>query len=706
MVSICIDVFNYARFLPQAIESVLEQTYTDFEVLISDDCSTDRSFDIAQEYAAKDPRIRAQRNPTNLGMVKNRNACLAMAQRPYVKFLHADDFLCDREALAKMVAVLEANPAVSLVAAARKMVDIDGQPKDVWSCFSDERPVSGTSVINRCLREQRNLIGGPSAVMVRRDRALRGFSEEYFVMADMEMWFHLLEQGCFAYLREPLCAFRMHGTQQTQKDVTSMLPAIENWKLISSYLDRPYVKVRSWLRRYLAYDAVHRIVKRSRKLGIDPANGNEEIARALKGYSGLKYYRRQARRVFYEAFVKQSRLVQRHVLPWLSTRLTSRAGKQRPLGINMAGFVRGEYGIGESSRALWRAVEGSGLPCALINVHSRMHSNRDATFTRFAADNPYQINLMTFSFDYSRRFYRDMGRKYFAGRYNIGLWYWEQEIFPARWHSAFDYYDEIWVPTEFTRKSIASVSPVPVRKITYPLYVNEAEARPDRASFGLKDDTFVFLFNFDFLSTTHRKNPAGVIDAFRKAFSPTEDVTLVLKTINSEHDRAGRELLARRGEGLKIVFLDSHLPGAQVNALFASADCYISLHRSEGLGLGMAQSMYLGKPVIGTGYSGNLDFMSRENSLLVDYEMAAMEETNGPYEKGSVWAQPSSDHAAEHMRWVYKNREESMALGQRAARDIRETLSAQRTSQEILARAREIGAMGREGYACSVRADS
>jgi hypothetical protein len=106
----------------------------------------------------------------------------------------------------------------------------------------------------------------------------------------------------------------------------------------------------------------------------------------------------------------------------------------------------------------------------------------------------------------------------------------------------------------------------------------------------------------------------------------------------------------------------------------------------------MAQAMYLGKTVIGTGYSGNLDFMSRENSLLVDYGMTAMDETSGPYEKGSVWAQPDVDHAAELMRWAYKNRDESVALGQRAARDIRESLSPERTRQEILARVRELEA--------------
>ena len=131
----------------------------------------------------------------------------------------------------------------------------------------------------------------------------------------------------------------------------------------------------------------------------------------------------------------------------------------------MAGFAQSVYGIGESSRAIWRAVQATGLPCVLLNIRSRVHSNADASLGEFERNNPYRVNLMTFSFDYSRRFYRDMGPRFFAGRYNIGLWYWEQEHFPVRWHSAFDYYDEIWVPSDFTREAIAAVSPIPVRKI-------------------------------------------------------------------------------------------------------------------------------------------------------------------------------------------------------------------------------------------------
>jgi glycosyltransferase involved in cell wall biosynthesis len=177
-VSVCIDSYNYGRFLAEAIESVLAQTFDNFEVVITDDCSTDDSFEIAQRYAANDSRIKLVRNSQNLGMVRNRNACLALARGEYIKWLHADDFLCSREALAKMADALDANRAVSLVASARRIVSEKSEPLETWSSFEQRlRPIAGTTVINRCLFEQRNLIGGPSAVMFRRSLSARGFDE-------------------------------------------------------------------------------------------------------------------------------------------------------------------------------------------------------------------------------------------------------------------------------------------------------------------------------------------------------------------------------------------------------------------------------------------------------------------------------------------------------------------------------------------------
>src|SRR5437588_6245972 len=188
-ISVCIDSFNYGRFLPEAIESVLKQSFQDFELIIGDDCSNDDSVEIARNYAAKDKRIVIELAPVNRGMVKNRNVCLSLARGEYVKWLHADDFLFSPDALARMVAILDANRAVSLVASARRMVDEQSQPIDTWSGFDGERPIAGTTVINRCLLEQRNLIGGPSAVMFLRTLGARGFGEGFFVMAVSEMVF-------------------------------------------------------------------------------------------------------------------------------------------------------------------------------------------------------------------------------------------------------------------------------------------------------------------------------------------------------------------------------------------------------------------------------------------------------------------------------------------------------------------------------------
>jgi len=297
---------------------------------------------------------------------------------------------------------------------------------------------------------------------------------------------------------------------------------------------------------------------------------------------------------------------------------------------------------------------------------------------------------MTFSFDYSRRFYRDMGRRFFAGRYNIGLWYWEQEHFPRRWHGAFDYYDEIWTPSEFTRQSIAAVSPVPVRKITYPFQLEALTSTVDRSRFGVEANDYVFLFTFDFYSTVHRKNPAAVIAAFRQAFSPNDHAVLILKSINAGQHVAAREALGNQADGSRVVFLDDHVSSADMNELFETADCYVSLHRSEGLGLGMAHAMYLGKPVIGTNYSGNLEFMNSENSFLVDYEMTELEEDSGPYEKGTRWADPKVPHAAALMQFVYRNRAEAGAVGKRAATSIRATLDPSVTSEQIRRRIDEL----------------
>jgi glycosyltransferase involved in cell wall biosynthesis len=501
-------------------------------------------------------------------------------------------------------------------------------------------------------------------------------------MADLEMWFHLLEQGCFAYIREPLCAVRAHAAQQTERDKTSLAPALENRQLLQRYLHKNYIQLRRWIWKYLEYDAVRRIVRRSRKVD----RKDPRVEQAVSTWGGWGRFRRQALKYHYrEVLLKIRRIYERHLrrpLPLSST--------DRPLGLNVTGFAQGVYGIGESTRAYWHAARLTGLPCVLRNIPNQVHLNADTSLTDFVEENPYRVNLMTFSFDYARRFYRDMGPRFFAGRHNIGLWFWEQENFPVRWHSAFDYYNEIWVATEFVRRSIAAVSPIPVYKIAHPVSVDAATAVSDRSQFGMPERSYIFLFNFDFCSTIERKNPAGLIAAFRSAFRANEPVTLVLKTINAEREPAARDQLGREMEGANVLWIDRHIDRSAMNALFASADCYVSLHRAEGVGLGMAEAMFLGKPVIGTNYSGNLDFMNAENSLLVDYCMTELSEGVATYERGSRWAEPSIEHAAELMRFVYEHQDEAKAIGSRASDSVRATLSPELTAKQILQRLHQI----------------
>src|ERR1017187_4725833 len=249
-VSVLIPTYNYVRYLPEAIESVLEQDWRDLELLISDDCFTDGSCEVIARYAAKDNRIRFQIHPANLGMVRNWNWCLSEARGEYIKFLFGDDKLASREALGKLLQLLETNASVALAASARYLVGEYSEALETWDDFCKPGVHNGTEVIARCLEEDRNLIGEPSAVLFRRRDAARGFDLRYQQIVDLEMWFHVLERGGFAYTQEPLCCCRKHAQQQTEVNKPRRIGEMEVVRLFGEYYDKPYLRARD-LRRSL-----------------------------------------------------------------------------------------------------------------------------------------------------------------------------------------------------------------------------------------------------------------------------------------------------------------------------------------------------------------------------------------------------------------------------------------------------------------------
>ena len=186
-----------------------------------------------------------------------------------------------------------------------------------------------------------------------------------------------------------------------------------------------------------------------------------------------------------------------------------------------------------------------------------------------------------------------------------------------------------------------------------------------------RDDRFTFLFTFDFFSTMRRKNTDGLIEAFARAFAPGEGPRLLLKTINGRlRPEAEAELRRKSAQHPDIELIDAYLEPAQNAALLARADCYVSLHRSEGFGLTLAEAMALGTPVIATGYSGNTDFMTARNSYLVEWTPTRVGPECEIYPAEGSWAEPDLDHAAELMRRVWKRPQEARAKAERAREDI------------------------------------
>ena len=243
-VSVLIPTYNYACYLPEAIESVLEQDFGDFELLISDDCSTDNSAGVITRYAAKDSRIRFQIHQARLGMVKNWNWCLSEARGEYIKFVFGDDKLASRQTLTKLVGLLDDNPPAALAASARYLIGADSEILEIWDEFGRPGRHKGTDVICRCLRQDHNLVGEPSVVLFRKRDAARGFSLRYRQLVDLEFWFHLLEQGDFIYTAEPLSCFRKHSGQQTKVNDATDLGQWEVLQLFEEYQTKPYNTVR------------------------------------------------------------------------------------------------------------------------------------------------------------------------------------------------------------------------------------------------------------------------------------------------------------------------------------------------------------------------------------------------------------------------------------------------------------------------------
>jgi glycosyltransferase involved in cell wall biosynthesis/SAM-dependent methyltransferase len=325
-------------------------------------------------------------------------------------------------------------------------------------------------------------------------------------------------------------------------------------------------------------------------------------------------------------------------------------------GVNVAGYLRNETGIGAVARGYVSALRSLGSPVALKDFSS-LSPNRsaDPTLDAFDEVHPHPINLVCANADQHFVVASHVGDAFFRNRHNIGVWFWELPEFPPEWHDRFAHYDEVWAPTSFIANTLAAVSPIPIVRIPAVLAADATGVRDrGRARLRVGPETFVWLFVFDFHSYFERKNPLGLIEAFKRAFARSEPVRLVIKCVNSSFDADAFASMRAAARGHAISIHDGYWSSSEMSDLLAACDGYASLHRSEGLGVPLAGAMALGKPVVATDWSGNTDFMNVGNSFPLRYELVALARDVGPYRAGCLWADPSVEDAADRLRQVFE----------------------------------------------------
>ena len=371
------------------------------------------------------------------------------------------------------------------------------------------------------------------------------------------------------------------------------------------------------------------------------------------------------------------------------------------LGLNVHGDWAATSGLAHAGRRLCLGLLHRGVPLTIRTLSSqqpREPSLSPAEFAQLAHGPSRPIDLWTLNINEFHLVSDDALRSPRTRRHHIVTWYWEFPTIPEWLVSQIDRIDEIWAPSRFVQRALLRYTTKPTYLVPpiVPTFMASGERDELRSYFGLPRDVVVFLFTFDFNSTVGRKNPLGVVEAFTRAFprQSTHSPTLVVKSINLEREPAFEKILREAVAQVGGVLLTSHLSEQDMADLFHASDIYVSLHRSEGFGFGMAEAMAIGKPVIGTGYSGNLDFMNVANSCLVGYQLRSIttaEQAHNSgmdviYTEGTLWAEPDLDQAVEWMRLLAADEQLRNRIGEKAKQTIAEFFSEDAVSRIAVSR--------------------
>lgn len=352
---------------------------------------------------------------------------------------------------------------------------------------------------------------------------------------------------------------------------------------------------------------------------------------------------------------------------WAAALLAPRIAATPPpaaRGIAVAGELSRASGLGEGARLILRGLRHVGVPHWQIDIGDLLPAHTQDFAVASEVPPPGAPLLLHVNGPLLPLVMLRLPRSIVLERRIIGYWLWELPALPPDWRAASRFVHEVWVPSDFIARAVEPLLPGRVRVVPFPLAIARPEpAALDRAAFGLPGDAVVVLVSFNLASSFERKNPLAAIAAFRAAFADRADRLLLLKVGNREHAPEDFARIVEAVGGAPNIRLETRtLPAAELHALTAACDVVLSLHRSEGFGLVLAEAMLLRKPVIATGWSGNMTFMDAQSSALVDYRLVPARDPRRVY-VGADWAEPDEASAVAHLRRLADDAAARTALG-------------------------------------------
>ena len=362
-------------------------------------------------------------------------------------------------------------------------------------------------------------------------------------------------------------------------------------------------------------------------------------------------------------------------------------------GVNLVAYIRAEMALGVVARGMAAAFEAAGVEFSVINLEAGNYSlHTDRSWSRKETRrSDYDTTIVCVNSDNSFHLRTQAPLNVLGERYVIANWYWELAELPDEWLKEFEYVDEVWAASQFIADAVSRKSPVPVVRMP-PVVMLSDEAGLTRDQLSLPKDRYLFLAMFDTNSVLQRKNPLGVLRAFKAAFEATDNrVGLVMKFNNPDYSVPLLQSVREEMAGRENVFImDRIMNRAEVTSLIKVCDCFVSLHRAEGFGLGPAEAMSLAKPAIITNWSGSVDYMTPDNSIAIDYELVKLGQDYGPYKAHQHWAEPDLDQASHWMKKLVADPSLGPRLGHQAQQTILSLYSPSTVGLQIRARLEQI----------------